>query len=45
MAIDLSVWAGVKFGAGFAIGVALVTITVWLIVFVLLGIGIQSLSR
>ncbi len=35
--IDLNLWTGVKLGIGFAIGVALVTLTLWLIVFAVLG--------
>ena len=45
LSVDLSVWTGVKLGAGFAIGVALVTIISWMIVILLLGVGIRSLSR
>ena len=34
--VDLSIWTAVKLGAGFAVGVALVTLIFWLIVIALL---------
>ena len=40
--VDLSLWTGVKLGIGFAIGVALVALTLSLIVIVILGIDVQG---
>lgn len=42
VAVDLSVWTGVKLGFGFGIGVALVSLTFWLIVIVLLGVSLTG---
>src|SRR6476660_2712366 len=45
LSLDMSVWTGVKLGAGFVIGAALVTLVAWAIVIALLALGISGLSR
>ena len=45
LSVDVSVWTGVKLGVGFAIGATLVGLIGWAIFIVVLGVGIQGLSR
>jgi hypothetical protein len=42
MAVDFSVWAGVKLGAGLVIGGSLVTLIVWAILSIAVGMGITA---
>lgn len=38
---EISFWVAIKFGAGFVIGAAVVSIAFWVVIFLLLAIGIS----
>ncbi len=43
--VDFSLWTGVKLGAGFAVGVTLVSLIFWVMLIVLLGASLAGLGR
>jgi hypothetical protein len=45
MRVDFRIWAGVKLGAGFAIGATLVGLLVWILILLLVGVGISAFWR
>ena len=45
MSVDLTVWAGVKLGAGFVLGASLVGLLVWVVIVILIAAGVSAMLR